>query len=243
MEGSAGVVLAGGSGSRLRPNTLVTNKHLLPIYDRPMCYFPIELLRDKFGIRDILIVSGGDHIGDFAELLGDGRKLGVNLTYRVQEEAGGIAQALGLAEDFVAGRHVVVVLGDNIFVDFERPQILDETVATLFAKKVEDPQRFGVPVFNPDGDLIRIDEKPDEPESDFAVTGLYSYPPDVFDIIPTLNPSGRGELEITDVNNWYIENKRCHLLEINGYWKDSGTHDSLLESSIRVAESKRLDSR
>lgn len=240
----AGVILAGGTGSRLRPLTLTANKHLLGVFDKQMIYYPIELLRDKFGIRDILIVSGGDHVGGFAELLGSGKSLGINLTYRVQEEAGGIAQALGLAEQFVAGRHVVVVLGDNIFLDFTRgnllPERLDTNHATLFAKQVEDPSRFGVPVFNPDGDLLRIEEKPEAPESDLAITGLYSYPPDVFGVIKTLKPSERMELEITDVNNWYVENKRCNLESVIGYWSDAGTVESLLDASNHVAVSKRL---
>lgn len=234
----AGVILAGGTGTRLRPLTLSINKHLLPVYSKQMIYYPIELLRDKFGITDILIVSGGDHIGGFAELLGRGKALGVTITYIAQEEAGGIAQALGLAEQFVNGRHMVAVLADNIFLDFELPNALDTRVATLFAKEVEDPQRFGVAVFNPDGDLLRIEEKPEDPQSSFAITGLYSYPPDVFNVIPTLIPSDRGELEISDVNNWYITQSRCQVEKVTGYWSDAGQIESLLAASVEVSKRK-----
>lgn len=238
----AGVILAGGRGTRLRPMTLVTNKHLLGVYDKPMIYYPIELLRDKFGIKDILIVSGGDHIGDFAELLGDGSGMGVEFTYRVQKDATGIAAALGLAKNFAARRPTVVVLGDNIFFDIKLPK-LNPTKATLFLKQVDDPTRFGVVEWDEAGLIKGIVEKPKVPPSQYAVTGLYSYPPDVFDVVPTLVPSHRGELEVTDLNNHYINTDRCDVAEVDGFWSDAGTHDSLLNASAYVAMIKGVDSK
>jgi glucose-1-phosphate thymidylyltransferase len=245
MINRAGIILAGGMGTRLRPLTLTTNKHLIGIYDRQMIFYPLELLRDSFGITDILIVSGGEHVGGFAELLQDGSEYGVNLTYRVQRNAGGIAQALGLAKDFTAGRPVAVVLGDNVFSDFVgmATKYPDPDQAVLFIKEVADPGRFGVPVFDSVGNVIRIEEKPKVPASQFAVTGLYYYPNDVFDVIKTLKPSARGELEITDVNNFYIEKNRAVMAKVQGFWSDAGTPKSLLEASIYVANKKSVDKR
>ncbi|MBE9531868.1 MAG: NTP transferase domain-containing protein, partial [Proteobacteria bacterium] len=203
-----GIILAGGLGSRLRPLTKVTNKHLLPIYQKPMIYYPIECLLNA-GITDILIVTGGNSAGDFLKLLGNGKEFGLkHLNYTYQEGEGGIAEALDLAEHFADGEKICVVLGDNLIEkniskavrDFEA---MDEG-AMIMLKEVADPERFGVPVI--DGDkILRIEEKPDKPASNYAVTGIYMYDNAVFDIIKTLEPSARGELEITDVNNAYIE--------------------------------------
>ena len=238
-----GIILAGGKGTRLAPATHVTNKHLLPILHKPMILYPLETLK-ALGIKDILIVSGGNHIGGFAEFLGDGSEYGVSLTYRVQKEAGGIAQALGLGKDFAQGKGVSVVLGDNVFDNrqFERigqklvsgPQqiVFDpRTHAMLFLKTVPDPERFGVPVLNEQGHIVSIEEKPKEPKSPYAVTGLYYYPPDVFDVIPTLKPSARGELEISDVNNYYVARGRCLSIKLPGFWSDAGTPESLYRTA------------
>ncbi len=226
-----GLILAGGKGTRLQPATLTMNKHMVPILNRPMILYPLETLAYA-GIKDIMIVTGGEHIGAIAEFLGDGSRFGVRLTYRVQEQAGGIAQALGLAKEFVGGDSVAVILGDNIFDKTKLPQKLPEGVGTtkalFFFKSVADPQRFGVPVFK-DKMLVLIEEKPAQPKSNYAQTGLYVYPPSVFDIIPTLTPSARGELELTDVNNYFVRNgtSAYHLFE--GFWSDAGTRDSLKE--------------
>lgn len=233
-----GVILAGGKGTRLRPLTLVANKHLLPVYNKPMILYPLETLK-AWAIKEILIVTGGEYIGRFAELLGDGSRFGVSLTYRVQEEAGGIAQALGLAEDFADDQGVMVILGDNIFdkdsiVNRETIKLDNPDRACIFAKQVPDPNRFGVVVFEGD-EAKHIFEKPTEHVSDWAVTGLYYYPNDVFGVIKTLEPSARGELEITDVNNYYLKDGRLDVAKIDGFWSDAGTFDSLLESSNWVA--------
>lgn len=226
-----GVILAGGRGGRLWPATAVLNKHLIPILNRPMILFPLETLSKVFGIRDVLLVSGGNHIGAFAEFLGDGSDYGVNLTYRVQKEAGGIAQALGLARDFVGAEHCMVILGDNIF-DNEslarevRLPALNE--ARVFLKDIgADARRFGVAAFDEQGNIASIVEKPADPPSSHAVTGLYSFPPDVFDRIPALTPSGRGELEITDLNAGYLAQKRLAATHLTGFWSDAGTPESL----------------
>jgi glucose-1-phosphate thymidylyltransferase len=234
-----GIVLAGGLGSRLLPLTRITNKHLLPIYDQPMIYYPIKTLVDA-GINEILIVTGGNSAGDFLKLLRNGAEFGLrHLNFAYQEGEGGIADALSLAEDFADGQPICVILGDNI---------LEKSIATYVKKfrhqgsgakillsKVHDPQRFGVPVF--DGDkIVRIEEKPAEPKSPFAVIGVYMYDNRVFDIIKTLVPSGRGELEITDVNNAYIEAGDISSDVIDGWWTDAGTFESLLRASNLVAE-------
>lgn len=226
-----GLILAGGRGTRLQPATFVMNKHMVPILNKPMILYPLETLK-YVGITEIMIVTGGEHIGAIAEFLGDGSDHGVSLTYRVQKEAGGIAQALGLAKDFVGTDPVTVILGDNIFDNRELPEQLPHGVgvdkALLFLAKMNDPSRFGVPILQ--GDKITgIEEKPKIPKSRYAVTGFYVYPPDVFDIIPTLVPSGRGELELTDVNNWYVERNACTYHIVSGFWSDAGTRDSLKE--------------
>lgn len=225
-----GVILAGGKGTRLRPATFAMNKHMVPILNRPMILYPLDTLK-QLGVTDIMIVSGGNHIGSFADFLGDGTEHGVELTYRVQTEAGGIAQALALAADFVNGDQVAVILGDNIFAPFD--DILLKSIADLyypqiFIKSVKDPQRFGVVSIDRDTGVHSIEEKPEFPKSDKAVTGLYIYPPNVFEMLPGLVPSARGELEITDVNNEWIKRKEMVAHDIgDAFWSDAGTPDSL----------------
>lgn len=215
-----GVILAGGRGTRLYPITKVVNKHLLPVWNKPMILYPIETLK-KMGITDILIITGGEHLGTFLDFLGDGSDFGVNFTYKVQKESGGIAQALFLAKDFVKGQFAVI-LGDNIFQDTIEPT--NENCAIVLTE-VEDGTRFGVFY---DGKII---EKPKEPLSNMAVTGLYFYTPEIFNFINIQHPSTRGELEITDVNNWCLENLPTEILTYKGFWSDAGTFDSLLSSS------------
>ncbi len=234
-----GIVLAGGLGSRLRPLTSVTNKHLLPVYDQPMIYFPIQTLVNA-GITDIMIVTGGNSAGDFLKLLGNGKAFGLkHLNYTYQEGEGGIAAALSLVEHFAAGDSICVVLGDNIIqgnirgaADAYREQ---GGGAKILLKQVSDPERFGVPEL--DGQrVLRIDEKPKQPKSGYAVIGIYMYDSAVFNIIRTLKPSGRGELEITDVNNAYISRGEMTWDELDGWWTDAGTFESLLHASNLVAE-------
>jgi glucose-1-phosphate thymidylyltransferase len=224
-----GVVLAGGTGSRLLPLTKVTNKHLLPVGREPMIFHPVKKLVEA-GIREILIVTGTEHMGAVVGLLGSGREMGCEFTYRVQDEAGGIAQALGLAKRFGRGGRLAVILGDNIFeksiapfVDAYRRQ---PSGAKILVQEVDDPGRFGVAVTEGDK-VVRIIEKPKQPPSRLAVTGIYFYDEDVHDIIATLRPSGRGELEITDVNNAYIERGDLTFDVLTGWWTDAGTFDSL----------------
>ncbi len=213
-----GIILAGGKGTRLLPATKVINKHMIPILNKPMILYPLETLK-QLGCDDILIVSGGNHIGQFADFLGDGSEYGVNLTYKVQKEAGGIAQALGLAEDFVNGENFTVILGDNIFGD--APKRPPEGFCGITLKEVSDPQRFGV---YHEG---LIEEKPKEPKTNMAVTGLYFYTPAIFDFIHSLKPSARGELEITSVNNFCLKNLDTATMEYDGFWSDAGTPESL----------------
>jgi glucose-1-phosphate thymidylyltransferase len=234
-----GVVLAGGLGSRLRPLTAVTNKHLLPVYDKPMIYYPVQTLINA-GIREIMIVTGGNSAGDFLKLLKNGKDFGLkHLNYTYQEGEGGIAAALSLCEDFADSEPVCIVLGDNIIegnisraVRAYREQ---GGGAKILLKKVPDPQRFGVPELE-GARVLRVEEKPAAPKSDYAVIGIYMYDAAVFDIIKTLKPSGRGELEITDVNNAYIERGTMTWDELEGWWTDAGTFESLLHASNLVAE-------
>ncbi|AGF97589.1 MULTISPECIES: sugar phosphate nucleotidyltransferase [Methanosarcina] len=228
-----GVILAGGTGSRLYPLTKVTNKHLLPVYDKPMIYYPIQTLINA-GIKEIMIVSGKGHAGHFLELLGSGSELGVRLTYEIQEEAGGIAQALGLAEDFADNSPVTMILGDNIFQDNIIDSVKSFTSgAKIFLKEVSDAHRFGVAEI--DGNrIISIEEKPKIPKSSLAVTGLYIYDSRVFEIIRNLKPSGRGELEITDVNNAYVRMGEMEYSILEGFWSDAGTFESLFRASELV---------
>ncbi len=232
-----GVILAGGNGTRLRPITLVTNKHLLPVYNKPMIYYPLETLVSG-GCSDILIVSGPEHAGHFLHLLGSGKEFGVKLSYELQDEAGGIAQALGLAEDFADGDPVAAILGDNIFEDDMGQAIKgfasEPKGAHVFLKEVTDPERFGVAEI--DGErIVRIIEKPKQPTTKLAVTGLYLYDASVFSMIKKLAPSARGELEITDVNNAYVTAGTMHYSIVQGEWTDAGTFDSLLKASLLAA--------
>jgi glucose-1-phosphate thymidylyltransferase len=234
-----GVVLAGGLGTRLHPLTKVTNKHLLPVHNQPMIYYPIRTLINA-GIDDIMIVTGGNSAGDFLKLLGNGRDFGLkHLSYAYQEGEGGIADALALVEHFADDNPICVVLGDNIIegnVQSAADAYLQQgNGAKILLKKVHDPQRFGVPEL--DGDkVLRIEEKPKEPRSDYAVIGIYFYDATVFDVIKTLVPSGRGELEITDVNNHYIDRGEMTWNELEGWWTDAGTFESLLYASNMVAK-------
>jgi glucose-1-phosphate thymidylyltransferase len=224
-----GVVLAGGTGSRLMPLTKVTNKHLLGVGHKPMIYYPIEKLVSA-GIEQILVVTGVEHMGDVVSLLGSGREFGCQFTYKVQDEAGGIAQALALAEDFSNGAPLAVILGDNIFEgslrDYADKFISQKTGARVLLKQVRDPHRFGVAEVS-DDKVIGIEEKPKEPKSDYIITGMYFYDASVFDIIRELKPSARGELEITDVNNAYIAKSQLAYDILDGWWTDAGTFTSL----------------
>ena len=234
-----GVVLAGGLGSRLRPLTAVTNKHLLPVYNQPMIYYPIQTLVNA-GVKDIMVVTGGNSAGDFLKLLGNGSMFGLkHLNYTYQEGEGGIAQALALAEHFAAGEPLCIVLGDNLIEGnicrAVRAYRHQGSGAKILLKKVHDPQRFGVPEI--DGKrVVRIEEKPQQPKSDYAVIGIYMYDAGVFDIVRTLKPSARGELEITDVNNAYIKRDEMTWDELDGWWTDAGTFESLLHAGKLVAE-------
>ncbi len=234
-----GVVLAGGLGSRLSPLTKVTNKHLLPVYNKPMIYYPIQALVD-IGITEVLMVTGGKSAGDFMQLIGNGAEFGLDsVNYAYQEKEGGIAEALLLAEHFAEGGPVCVVLGDNLFEKGIKEATEGFTDgARLLLKEVPDPERFGVPEL--DGDrVLRIIEKPLEPPSPYAVVGVYVYDNRVFDIIKTLEPSARGELEITDVNNRYIGWGEMSYGILDGWWTDAGTFESLLRANQLVAEKER----
>lgn len=234
-----GVILAGGLGTRLSPLTRITNKHLLPVHDKPMIYYPIRTLINA-GIEDIMIVTGGNSAGDFLRLLGNGKEFGLkHLNYTYQEGEGGIADALSLVEHFADDESICVVLGDNIIQSNIRKAADDYrkqgSGAKILLKKVHDPQRFGVPELN-GNKVLKIEEKPSDPKSDFAVIGVYFYDTTVFDVIRTLVPSGRGELEITDVNNHYINRGEMTWDELEGWWTDAGTFESLLRASNLVAE-------
>jgi glucose-1-phosphate thymidylyltransferase len=233
-----GIVLAGGTGSRLMPLTKITNKHLLPVGQKPMIFYPIEKLT-SVGVEEILIVTGIEHMGDVVSLLGSGKGFGCRFTYKVQDQAGGIAQALALAENFAYNRLLAVILGDNIFQanlkSYADKFIAQETGARILLKQVADPRRFGVPELSDDR-VIGIEEKPEEPKSDYAVTGIYFYDARVFDIIRELKPSARGELEITHVNQAYIEKGQLAYDILDGWWTDAGTFESLSRASELVAK-------
>jgi len=234
-----GVILAGGLGKRLEPLTRITNKHLLPVYDKPMIFYPIQALVEA-GIKDILIVTGGNHAGEFLRLLGNGREFGLkHINYTYQKGEGGIAEALGLAEHFADDDKVAVVLGDNIIEKSIKQYVDDFTKqpkgAKILLKEVDDPERFGVAEIQ-DNKILKIAEKPKMPKSRYAVTGIYMYDARVFDIIKTLKPSDRGELEITDVNNDYISRGEMTFSVLDGWWTDCGTHESLLNAGNLVAE-------
>jgi len=223
-----GVILAGGIGTRLFPLTWVTNKHLLPVFDKPMIFYPIRTLVQA-GITEVMVVTGGPHAGHFLRVLKNGRELGLtHLEYAFQEGAGGIAAALSLAEDFAAGEPIVVILGDNTTdADISKPVRDFRGGAVVFLKEVPDPERFGVPRFGDGGKIVEIIEKPKVPPSKYAVTGLYVYDASVFDRIRMIVPSGRGELEITDVNNSYLEDGELDWVMLDGFWSDAGTFESL----------------
>ncbi len=234
-----GIVLAGGTGSRLMPLTKVTNKHLLPVGRKPMIFYPIEKMVGA-GIEEILVVTGTDHMGDIVNLLGSGRDFKCRFTYKVQDEAGGIAQALSLAENFCHGCRMVVILGDNIFEDellpFVREYEKQKDGAMILGKEVNDPSRFGVAEVRGNS-VVSIEEKPEKPKSNIAVTGIYFYDERVFDVIRTLKPSKRGELEITDVNNAYIRDGKMNFMMLRGWWSDAGTFNSLANVNHLVEKS------
>ena len=247
-----GVVLAGGLGTRLYPLTFATNKHLLPVYDKPMIYYPIETLV-RAGIDEVIVVTGGPHAGHFLRVLKTGGELGLkHLAYTFQEKEGGIAEALSLCEDFADGGPVAVILGDNTTdADISKAVKTFEDGARIFLKRVPDPERFGVPVFGPQDKsrgagsrfarkkIIKIEEKPKRPKSNYAVTGLYIYDHRVFDLIKKCQRSARGELEITDVNNFYIKEKSMDFSILSGFWSDAGTFESLFKSSAFWARKGR----
>jgi glucose-1-phosphate thymidylyltransferase len=235
-----GVILAGGTGSRLSPLTKVTNKHLLPVGKFPMIYHPIYKMVHA-GIRDVLIVTGVDHMGDVIGQLGSGAAFGCRFTYKVQDQAGGIAQALGLAELFVAGDRSCVILGDQVFEDpigaFVKNYEAQKSGAKILLKEVPDAPRFGVAELSADGrNVVGIEEKPRRPKSNLAVTGIYFYDAQVFEVVRTLKPSGRGELEITDVNNYYIARGQMTWDMLQGQWTDAGTFESLLRANTLMAD-------
>ncbi|PLX26071.1 spore coat protein [Candidatus Parcubacteria bacterium] len=237
-----GIILAGGAGSRLHPLTKVTSKQLLPVYDKPMIYYPMETLIDG-GIKEILVISDPHNIGNFVRLLGSGKDFGVKITYEVQDKPEGIAQAFLIAENFIRRDNVTLILGDNLFVgdgDF-----LDDAIRTfdsggrIFAKQVPDPNRFGVVEFDKNQNVISIEEKPDKPKSDFAVTGLYIYDNSVVKKTKNLKPSTRGELEITDINNLYLQEGNLDVKVYEHYWLDTGTFDSLLEAGNKIHQLRK----
>ncbi|MDD5481874.1 MAG: sugar phosphate nucleotidyltransferase [Candidatus Shapirobacteria bacterium] len=236
-----GVVLAGGLGTRLMPLTAATNKHLLPVYDQPMVFYPIQTLV-RAGIDEVLVVTGGPHAGHFLRVLKNGQELGLkHLEFAFQEGEGGIPVALSLAADFADGGPIAVVLGDNTTdADIAGAVRNFSDGALVFLKQVSDPRRFGVPEFDPQDKtkIVKIEEKPSCPKSDFAVTGLYLYDNQVFDIIKTLKPSQRGELEITDVNNFYLSKGRLFWSKLDGFWSDAGTFESLFYSNQYWAQKK-----
>jgi len=240
-----GVILAGGTGSRMFPCTKVTNKNLLPVYNKPMIYYPLLTLASA-GIKDIMVVSGRGHAGDFVNLLGSGKEFGVKISYEVQEEAGGISQALSLAEDFVGNDSVVVILGDNIFEDNVKDYIKDfekqERGARIFLKEVglKAAKRFGIALI--DGNkVVYVEEKPQAPKSNLAMTGLYMFDSKVFDIIKNQKPSARGEIEITDTIDYYVKENSCYYDIIKGFWSDAGTFESLNRASNFVRQRESSD--
>jgi glucose-1-phosphate thymidylyltransferase len=235
-----GIILAGGLGTRLSPATKITNKHLIPVYDRPMVLYPLDTLKQS-GIDEIMIVCGREHAGHFMNFLGSGKEYGVSLSYAIQDKNnGGIADALQYAEDFADDASVAVVLGDNIFTDtFAKEVKKFREGAMVFFKEMEDPSRFGVPVFNAKKDrIVLIEEKPKVPQSKFAQTGFYIYDNSVFGMLKRLKPSARGELEITDVNNIFLKQKKLSFATITGFWSDAGTFESLLRASNYMAQKK-----
>lgn len=227
-----GIILAGGSGTRLRPLTKVTSKQLLPVYNKPMIFYPLETLL-KAGIKDILIIMAPDRAGDFLRLLGSGQEFGCKFAYEVQDEPKGIAEAFRIGENFIGSDPVTLILGDNIFEDdFTEAITSFEKGGRVFAKQVPDPERFGVVDFDDNNQAVTIEEKPTEPKSDYAVTGLYIYDNSVVDKAKKLQPSPRGELEITDINNLFLQEGQLDVAIVNGLWLDAGTHESLYEATV-----------
>lgn len=235
-----GIILAGGLGTRLGLLTKITNKHLLPIYDKPMVYYPLQILLDA-GISDILIISGPEHSGHFLRLLGSGKEFNARFTYEIQDEPKGIAHALGLAEDFADNSNVAVILGDNIFEDkFSREISGFRNGAMIFIKEVHDANRFGVAEINKNR-IVGIEEKPENPKSNYAVTGLYLFDNDVFDIIKSLKPSKRNQLEITDVISNYLRKGMLNYAFVNGFWSDAGTFSSLYKATSFIKEKRERE--
>lgn len=235
-----GIILAGGLGERLKPLTAITNKHLLPVYNKPMILYPLETLKNS-GLNEIMIVCGRGHAGHFMNFLGSGKELGVKFSYALQDrDNGGIADALRYAEDFADGGSTAVILGDNIFENDFGEAVKNFTGgAMVFFKEVDDPRRFGVPVFDASGKkVVRIEEKPDKPQSNYAQTGFYMFDNRIFKMISALKPSVRGELEITDVVNDYLEREELRFDFVKGFWSDVGTHDSLLKTAVWLYEKK-----
>ncbi|MBN1813451.1 MAG: NTP transferase domain-containing protein [Anaerolineae bacterium] len=240
-----GVILAGGLGTRLRPLTSITNKHLLPVYNKPMIYYPIEMLVEA-GIRDILIVTGGTSAGDFLRLIGNGEDFGLSrINYAYQKGEGGIAEALGLAREFIDDDRVIVVLGDNILQHGIKKGVKafskQHRGSRIFLKRVDNPREYGIAEIA-DDKIKSIVEKPQDPPSDLAVIGVYMYPPDVFEIVETLKPSARGELEITDVNNAYIRQDAMEYEIVDGWWLDAGeSHEALLRANLTIARQQGVE--
>ncbi len=235
-----GIILAGGRGTRLQPLTYVTSKQLLPIYNQPMIYYPLQTLL-KAGIKDILIIVAPDHAGDFLKLLGSGKDFGCDFTYEIQDKPEGLAQAFTIGGNFIGNDDVTLILGDNLFEDDFSEAIQGfESGGRVFAKKVKDPQRFGVVEFDQNNQAISIEEKPTDPKSDYAVTGLYIYDNTVVDKVQTLKPSDRGELEITDLNNLYLKEKELDVAFVEGQWFDTGTFESM-HSAVMFARDKALN--
>jgi len=240
-----GVILAGGLGTRLYPLTKITNKHLLPVYDEPMIYYPIKALVEA-GIDDIMVVCGGNHAGEFLRLLGNGREFGLkHLNYTYQDREGGIAEALVLCEHFIEKEKVIVFLGDNIIGESLAAAVKEfeeqEEGARILLKEVEDPTDYGVAKFDANGTIINIIEKPKIPPSHFAVVGIYMYDSRVFEIIKTLKPSDRGELEITDVNNAYLQIGKLHYSILGGFWADSGASIEAYYQTVRIVRDTKLN--
>lgn len=237
-----GVILAGGHGTRLRPFTHIINKHLLPVYDKPLIYYPLLAMKAA-GIKEVLITSNSEDLPSFEKLLGDGTKLGMHLQYAAQDGPKGIAHALALAERFAGGAKVAVMLGDNIFTNHEQikkcvAEFAQDKGARFFLKEVPDPERFGIAQVK-ESKITEIVEKPKRPASNLAVTGFYLYDPDVFEVAKTLKPSARGELEITDVNNHYVKAGLAKYEVVDGEWIDAGTFDSLVEASVLMLKKNK----
>lgn len=235
-----GIILAGGKATRLRPLTWVTSKQLLPVYDRPMIYYPLQTLLNS-GIKDILIIIAPESSGQFLNLLGSGEEFGAHFSYAVQKEPKGLADSFIIGADFIGTDSVTMVLGDNIFdTDFHADTANFKSGAQVFAKKVPDPARYGVVEFDSQNKAISIEEKPLNPKSDFAVVGLYTYDNQVIEIAKNLKPSARGEIEITDINNVYLQKNQLSVKTFDGYWQDAGTFDSLLEAGNYMFEHKKI---